>query len=175
MTSVYTSDLIETQTYQLVYVLGNGLSVANRTTNGPIQDININVPFKVRKIVFKPLSIYIAESAGNPEPLPNPDGNGLLGTGAAPYDSPNLLFCNLYDVNKAIGYTGYYSMNPNIVDGVSTGFYTQPVHDVTFSVRNLMNINGSYKFYLYNSATQSYYTVSPWSGIITITVEYHGQ
>jgi len=168
MASVYTLDLIETQTYQLIYVLDRKTGEAN----GPIQDININVPFKVRKLVFKPLSLYIANGEGSTEDGPN--GNGVIGAGTIPFDSPNLVFCNLYDVNKAIGYTGFYNVDAHQVSAPGAGFFTQPVHDVTFSVRNLMNINGSYKFYLYNSATQCYYTESPWSGILTITVEYHG-
>lgn len=168
MASVYTSDLIETQTYQLIYVVEKKTGEAN----GPIQDIVINVPFKVRKLVFKPLSLYVANGQGNPGD--GPDGNGIIGPGTIPFDSPNLVFCNLYDVNKAIGYTGFYNVDAHQDGDLGTGFFTQPVHDVTFSVRNLMNINGSYKFYLYNSATQCYYTSSPFSGIITITVEYHG-
>jgi len=181
MASVPTSDLIETQVYQLTYING-----ASNSTNGPIQDININVPFKVRKLVFKPMMLYVAAGGGNVEA--GPDGNGPLGAGAYVNDVPNLIFCNLYDVNKAIGYLGFYTVVPGVVPDpppeppnpataveAYTGYYSQQMHDVTFSVRNLMNINGSYKFYLYNSASKCYYDTSPFSGIVTITVEYHGQ
>jgi len=186
MASVYTSDLIETQTYQLIYEFGNGPSAgAGFTDHGPIQDININVPFKVRKMVFKPLNLYVATGNGgnaqDPAQPINPNNGGDVGPGvAAIRDQPDLMFCNLYDVNKAIGYTGYYNIIPSLNGlnpsnpAASIGYFNQPVHDVTFSVRNLMNINGSYKFYLYNSASQCYYATSPFTGIITITVEYHG-
>lgn len=171
MASVYTNDLIETQVYQLTYVAGNRSS----DLYGPIQNIDINVPFKVRKIVFKPMCMYVATGSG--AAVNGPNGNGVIGDGDVTNDSPDLMFCNLYDVNKAIGYTGFY--NNVAIDsagepGPMTPVYYQQRHDVTFSVRNLMNINGSYKFYLYNSASKSYYSVQPWSGIITITVEYHG-
>ena len=177
MASVYTSDLIETQTYQLIYVAGQNIG----QLNSPIQDININVPFKVRKLVFKPLCLYVATGNGGTLNATNPNLGGIIGPGdPIVNDQPDLMFCNLYDVNKAIGYTGFYTMVPALA-GVSAsepssaiGYFAQPVHDVTFSVRNLMNINGSYKFYLFNSKTQSYYTQSPFDGIITITVEYHG-
>jgi len=75
---------IETQMYSLSYIAG-----------GPVmQNVNINVPFTVRKLVFKPISLII------------PPG----------FPSPNqavVMFSNLYDVNRTIGYSGYFNAVSN--------------------------------------------------------------
>jgi hypothetical protein len=75
---------IETQMYSLSYI-----------ANGPVmQNVNINVPFTVRKLVFKPVSLII------------PPG----------FPSPNqavVMFSNLYDVNRTIGYSGYFNAVSN--------------------------------------------------------------
>jgi hypothetical protein len=139
------SRMIETQMYPLAFLLNQS----------PQQFVNIQVPFIVKKIVFKPISIMVL-----------PDQKTV--------DLPTIIYSDIYDVTKPIGYAGYY--NSFTTPGVYTNVvYVQPAHDITFTPQRPKELNSNFRFWIGDAFELQAYQVSPFTGTVMVTVEYHSE
>ena len=145
---------IETQIYLLNFVA----TTARGLINGPETLIQTTVPFDFKKVVFKPLNCYFtAEQA----------------VGTSNYN-PFLMFCDIYNATKAIGYSGHVS-NATGAGAGAVGQWLMPSNDVTFVMPNFRSGNGLNIMFGMGAALNSgsIFSTSPFTGVVVVTVEYH--
>ena len=149
------SHQIDTQIYTLPFTAG--------TDNNPIRPyatITVGVPFTVKKVVFKPINCYFTtENAVGTNPF-----------------NPFLVYCDLISPSKAIGYSGHIS---NATGGAlgTAGQWIAVNNDITFTLRSFINAtNLPITFWLGSSLNGgNTFANCPFTGVITITVEYHSE
>ena len=145
-------DHITTHIYSLYYTAGNA----------PEQSICIDVPFTIKKILFKPLNCYFTVE------------NATAAPDVVSVYNPFVVYCDL--VNRPIGYSGHIA---NAV-GAAAGAAAQWVavnNDVTFTLHNHIELHGQpVKFWLGASLNAgNRFITCPFTGVITVTVEYHSE
>ena len=145
-------DQIETHIYTLAFVAGAA------PLGSPYAQVTDTLPFSVKKILFKPINCYFTSEVGGQE------------------FKPFLVFCDLIDNTRPIGYSGHIASALPAVGG-QQGQWVAVNNDVTFTLRNTLSIQGRIiNFWLGSSlnAGATFQTV-PFTGCVTVTVEYHSE
>lgn len=146
-------DQIETHIYTLSFVAG-----ALPAGSPYAQVTNVTLPFSVKKILFKPINCYFISEVGGSE------------------FKPFLVFCDLIDNTRAIGYSGHVASALPAVGG-QQGQWVSVNNDITFTLRNTLSMqNRVINFWLGSSlnAGATFPTV-PFTGCVTVTIEYHSE
>jgi len=139
----------ETQIYTLPFV-------ANAA---PYASVSIYVPFEVKKILFKPVNCYFtAEQAANGSEF-----------------NPFLVHTDMMCGPRPIGYSGHIA---NALPGVAgaAGQWIACQNDTTFKLISPLRLqNAQINFWLGASLNGgNTFATCPFTGVITLMVEYHG-
>ena len=128
----------------------------NFTTGASVyKTVTAGLPFTVHRIVFKPLNCYFTAE------------NGFY---------PLLVYSDLIDRTKAIGYSGHIAQQLPPVAG-QAGQWVAVNNDVTFTLQNPLDMQNKTINFWCGSVLNggSVFDTAPFTGIIVVTVEYHSR